>query len=1700
MKITFWIGALLAAVVAQEKVIFSVKWDLDKPVPSEKLSGPITKYGTSHPKVTHSVCGAARSDRLIPATDTWSNSGPGGSCNSMVGASAFYAFNWPNGASANTGNEENDVLFTYFVKDMNSQTYLVVALDKARNPDAGALTLTMDSPKLKGVSATSVLCDDGSECKPGFDKSTGKGSFYWGWGGCCGDGMVFGPLPAKDYCFNFKASSYRGLSSFGFGGWDEVGDKFDKITFPMTTFNKGVSVCALAETDFCGQMSTCGECADQGGKCGWCHDSGKVGCKPSSFASQCSAFTGSGQCCQSCASVTNANTCLSSTGCAWCYQTGKCISHNKGVTCSTCSDKQVSEPNVSPKYCAGAVDASGNTVDPLTQPVTKYCSNKGTCDSQFKCQCQTGYFGVGCEKVCGACDGGGSCGRDDGLCICDVNKGGSGCTALGCSASGAYCQSGNPCTKCGIIKGDGKSCTGVFDTGICKCQKGYWGNLCDGACPGIVKSDGSGVICGGFGDCQNDGTCKCAPCYQHNSAGICVPQADPNCGSGVVVCNSVTGNKECKCPGNLGGAGCTTCQCKNGMACNSITGLCECGTAYIGDLCDKACTRAGACNGNGECNAQTSSCKCDPAWLGKFCDQPAYTCTPPGSGQYVTTVCDPVNQVDTKFATCSTVSAGNYIAAACQAGSTTKVGSDTDIKPCLTCSSGLYRTGCGGSNAGTCVDCPACVAGKYRLGCANNNVGTCQSCTSCGAGQYKLNCGVVKPYNFAGSCTSCAACPNAQYRSGCGSTYDAVGQCVACSSCPSNQYRSGCMGVMAGQCTNCATCPAGQYNKGCGAASTGYIVAGTCTNCATCPGGQYLSGCTGIAAGTCQACQTNCPSGQYRSNCSGRQAGSCTSCQTCPSGQYNAGCTGLSAGACNTCGSCPSGQYRSGCTGIAGGSCQACAACPAGQYRSGCTGTNPGSCVSCASNCPSGQYRNGCSGMSPGSCSVCPTCANGQYNNGCTGLSPGSCTNCQTCSVGSALVGCSGQSAGTCTTCQSCPSGQYRINCAGANPGTCSNCASCPSGQYLNGCSGLSAGSCTVCPTCVAGSYLNGCGGLASGSCTQCSACPSGQYKSGCSGSNAGTCQACVQCNANQYLTKQCSGTVNAACQNCDPCPVGQERINCGPTSTSSGTCQATKSPTLAPTRTPKPTALPTSKPTQKIVSSPASAVTSIGCGMIIPLLSPLTTADQVVQMEKSYKNAVVAATGVLFTDVVNVLCIKQTKPTEYKCSGVVKSQTATPVVVVSTSVAAKLAEDVNLLTLNNGKAYQASDFKACADPTPAPEKALGGSAALAAAAADLSNVSERPSLYMFLIAVAMLILMLPAAHNRDKKLAYEENYTPETHGFRMFLSRHLWTSIWFRDPASRFSSKERLLVLVFSGLCAVASAHVGFGTNFMVQCWWLGFIFCLPRVLFEVVFSNSAKAKSKEPDQDLLADAFAFEKPAFKAVTRAPRTIKDPAPPPPPPPGGPPPQAAQLLSAVPPPSAAPPSIPSKDLAAPQVPDREVQAAAAPSSFVIPDKDFSSVVPGSSVSTNQAANRPFASTAPAKAAAGRHAWNKDDDKEEAPAKCSHGVRLASWVALFVLIGGLGAWTLVYGLASGDIVSRVLLMLVLFVVVWEPLIFFGGKALGFHRFRTLGQIVQKGPPPRGSVSSVFEEDTLPSSPGELARQLSPVSPPDTTENV
>ena len=621
---------------------------------------------------------------------------------------------------------------------------------------------------------------------------------------------------------------------------------------------------------------------------------------------------------------------------------------------------------------------------------------------------------------------------------------------------------------------------------------------------------------------------------------------------------------------------------------NNCGGWCGCG-ACCNTCGDNNCD---ATKGDNNCDAVAGDNNCDATCGDNNCDDTAFVCACPDcpSGKYVI------------FCSLSLLLSLSLSLFLSLHHSRTQITHryTTDNKVTCTncaqnCAAGQYRSGCGGSEAGSCTSCstpsdgqyitghggltdscptavcPTCEIGNYNNGCGGTDSGSCKACTNAAAGQYYITDGGQS--NTCGVLNCQTTCGIGKYRSGCGGTSE--GTCVDCTNAPANSYyTSG--GGLSDSCSSVEcqqTCGVGRYRTGCGGTQSG-----TCTDCTGLPVDHYWTS-TGGLTNTCanSACHVeSCGVGYYLSGCSGTfihshtyilslspdsyvyiyiytythtgiQSGSCEACTGLGTEEYwtsNGGLTDSCAKSTCDKSRCGTGQYLNGCGGELSGSCQACTNLPGPGYYFKTNGdVNSNNCVyHICETCSAGFYRSGCGGSNEGICVQCTNANEDQYYTGDGGFTD-NCpvATCETnCGSGQYRSGCSGTtSSGECEACPTCSTeGQYRASCSGLDSGVCTNCdtTSCAAGKYRAGCSGTDAGSCVDCTT-VSGKYFDGNGGLTDSCSTlACPSCPAGQYRINCEGEpyvlpGESAPGSCVACDSSACGV----GTYLASCSGVNP-------------------------------------------------------------------------------------------------------------------------------------------------------------------------------------------------------------------------------------------------------------------------------------------------------------------------------------------------------------------------------------------------------------------------------------------------------------------------------------------------------------------------------------------------------------------------------------
>lgn len=125
---TLTVGYLLSCLcretlASQNEYCYEIRWQLSMPEPKRQLMRPATRFPSSHSLVQNPVCSQRNAGDLIPAAGQHSETGNQADCKSVNAAALFYAYDYPNGASSNTGYERAETDIMYFVMDDNENAY-----------------------------------------------------------------------------------------------------------------------------------------------------------------------------------------------------------------------------------------------------------------------------------------------------------------------------------------------------------------------------------------------------------------------------------------------------------------------------------------------------------------------------------------------------------------------------------------------------------------------------------------------------------------------------------------------------------------------------------------------------------------------------------------------------------------------------------------------------------------------------------------------------------------------------------------------------------------------------------------------------------------------------------------------------------------------------------------------------------------------------------------------------------------------------------------------------------------------------------------------------------------------------------------------------------------------------------------------------------------------------------------------------------------------------------------------------------------------------------------------------------------------------------------------------------------------------------------------------------------------------------------
>ena len=210
----------------------------------------------------------------------------------------------------------------------------------------------------------------------------------------------------------------------------------------------------------------------------------------------------------------------------------------------------------------------------------------------------------------------------------------------------------------------------------------------------------------------------------------------------------------------------------------------------------------------------------------------------------------------------------------CPATGTYQAG--TSCPSCPGCSTGEYRSGCGGGSPGACVSCTNLPGGNYYTGEGGLNNNNCPytGCPTCGVGQYRSGCGGAS----SGFCTSCTNLPSpAYYYTTDGGQSNSCGY-AACTACSIGEQNQGCSGTSAGSCVACSTPPVGAYIKDPGSCGIYPCPERSC-------GYGMFNSCGGNSEGLCKPCSSAGTYDYYTPTQSVFSASQCTF-NTVPVGFY----------------------------------------------------------------------------------------------------------------------------------------------------------------------------------------------------------------------------------------------------------------------------------------------------------------------------------------------------------------------------------------------------------------------------------------------------------------------------------------------------------------------------------------------------------------------------------------------------------------------------------------------------------------------------------------------------------------------------------------------------------------------------------------------------------------------------------------------
>ena len=189
------------------------------------------------------------------------------------------------------------------------------------------------------------------------------------------------------------------------------------------------------------------------------------------------------------------------------------------------------------------------------------------------------------------------------------------------SFTGKACNLTCPITEDDLVCNNHGECEASEsgEIAVCSCDSGYYGEVCNDSCPGLIETMDSVLECSGHGVCNNETmTCTC-----ESGVSDTTTCAKDDCSEKTCI-NGTCKAGHCECNPNYYGHQCDIfCSpqetCHGHGLCNT-EGVCECAREWTDMQCDVPCTSSMNCSSHGVCDV-FGDCMCYKGFSGDFCER-----------------------------------------------------------------------------------------------------------------------------------------------------------------------------------------------------------------------------------------------------------------------------------------------------------------------------------------------------------------------------------------------------------------------------------------------------------------------------------------------------------------------------------------------------------------------------------------------------------------------------------------------------------------------------------------------------------------------------------------------------------------------------------------------------------------------------------------------------------------------------------------------------------------------------------------------------------------------------------------------------------------------------------------------------------------------------------------------------------------------